>query len=156
MSPPGVVIDLLQPAARKQQPGLELGWLSSESEGRSLALVGDQAVAGTPAPFRSADKYSAAGEVVYVLRCCVVGAIGYAGPSGDSEVAPEVVHQEGEALYLVLGDGNVGDGVPEPGPGQDGCHGCVGAAEDTFQAAQEPHIREVMSGPSFWVCSRTR
>ena len=72
MSPPGVVLDLLQPAARKQQPGLERGWLSSESEGRSLALVGDQAVAGTPAPFRSADKYSAAGEVVYVLRRCVV------------------------------------------------------------------------------------
>ena len=135
MSPPGVVLDLLQPAARKQQPGLERGWLASESEGRSLALVGDQAVAGTPAPFRSADKYSAAGEVVYVLRRCVVGALGYAGPSGDSEVALEVVHQEAEDLYLALVDGHVGDDMPEPGPGQDGCHGCVSAVEGTFQAA---------------------
>ena len=43
--------------------------------------------------------------------------------------------------------GTVGDGWPEPGPGQDGCHGCVGAVEGTFQAAQEPRHPRGDVGP---------
>ena len=84
-----------------------------------------------------ADKYAATDEAVDVLQGGVVGTPGYASPSGSSEVSLEVVQQEAQNPYLTLVDGNVGDALPEPGPGQGGCHGCIGAVDGLFPATQE-------------------
>ena len=83
------------------------------------------------------DECAAAKEVADVLPNGVAGALGYTGPSGAGEVALEVVQPEGENFCLTLVDGNVGDAFPEPGPGQGGCHGCVGTVDGLFQVTQE-------------------